>query len=90
MSLGDLAIDGGPGKPGSGQNGFQANDTIWLTHGCAASCRLFLNAVEIRQNEHHARAQEYFSYRRAVAYNRRQILAIGGIDARRQKGTAVL
>src|SRR5690606_10328803 len=40
-ALGDLAVDGGPGQPGAGKNGLQTDDTVWLTHGCAASCWLF-------------------------------------------------
>ena len=37
-ALGDLAVDGRPGQPGPGKDSFQADDTIWLAHGRAASC----------------------------------------------------
>src|SRR5689334_20087206 len=37
-AVGDLAVDGRPGQPGPGENGFQADDTIWFSHGRAASC----------------------------------------------------
>src|SRR5579872_5066388 len=48
-ALGDLAVDGGPGEPGPGENGFQTNDTFWFAHGRAASCWLFLTAAGTRQ-----------------------------------------
>ena len=28
-ALGDFAVDGGPGQPGLGKNGFQADDTVF-------------------------------------------------------------
>jgi hypothetical protein len=34
----DLAVDGRPGQPGSGNDGFESNDPIWFGHGKAASC----------------------------------------------------
>lgn len=37
-ALSDLAVDGGPGEPGPGEQGFQADDTVWFAHGRAASC----------------------------------------------------
>src|SRR5581483_11626537 len=49
-ALGDLAVDGGPRQPGPGEDGFQADDTLWFAHGGAASCWLFLTASEIRQD----------------------------------------
>ena len=30
-SLGDLAVDGGPGQPGPGKDGFQTDDPVWLS-----------------------------------------------------------
>ena len=36
-ALGDLAVDGGTGQPGSGKDGLEANDTVRLTHGRAGS-----------------------------------------------------
>src|SRR5450631_2163808 len=51
-ALGDLAVDGGPGQPGPGKNGSQANDTVWFAHSRAASCWLFLTASETRQGRH--------------------------------------
>ena len=49
-ALGDLAVDGGPRQPSPGKNGFQADDTFWFSHGCTASCWLFLTASETRQD----------------------------------------
>jgi len=49
-ALGDLAVDGGPGQPGPGKNGFQADDTVWLAHGRGASCSLLLTTSETRQD----------------------------------------
>ena len=49
-ALGDLAVDGGPGQPGPGKDGFQTDDTVWFAHGRAASCWLFLTAAETRQD----------------------------------------
>ena len=37
-ALGDLAVEGGPGQPGSREDGFQADDTVWFAHGCTGSC----------------------------------------------------
>src|SRR6516165_8146490 len=37
-TLGDLSVDGGPGQPGPGKDGLQADDTVRFAHGCAASC----------------------------------------------------
>ena len=48
-ALGDLAVDGGPGQPGPGKNGFQADDTFWFSHCCTGSCWLFLTTSETRQ-----------------------------------------
>ena len=48
-ALGDLAVDGGPGQPGPGKDGFQTDDTVWFAHGRAASCWLFLTTAETRQ-----------------------------------------
>jgi len=45
-ALGDLAVDAGSGQGGPGENGLQANDTVWRGHGCAASCRVFLTTPE--------------------------------------------
>jgi len=49
-AFGDLAIDGGSGQPGAGENGLLTDDTVRLAHGCAASCWLFLTITETRQN----------------------------------------
>jgi len=54
-ALGDLAVDGGPGQPGPGENGFQTDDTIWFSHGRAASCWPFLTAPETRREPFQAR-----------------------------------
>src|SRR5262245_5637854 len=35
-ALGDLAVNGRPGEPSPGEDGFQTDDTIWLAHGGAA------------------------------------------------------
>src|SRR5450631_639994 len=72
-ALGNLAVDGGSGQPGPGKDGFEADDTVWLTHGCAASCWLFLTAAETRQGKRFTGAQEGFPPRRSVAKSRRQI-----------------
>src|SRR3954464_3031070 len=50
-ALGNLAIDGGAGQPGSGEDGFQTDDPVWFAHGRAASCWLFLMASETRQDK---------------------------------------
>src|SRR5690606_3256074 len=49
-AFGDLAVDGGPRQSGAGENGFQADDTIWLTHGCAASFWSFLTIAETSES----------------------------------------
>jgi hypothetical protein len=49
-ALGDLTVDGGPGQSRPDKNGFQANDTVWFSHGHAASCSLLLTASETRQD----------------------------------------
>ncbi len=59
-ALGDLAVDGGPGQPGPGDDGFQTDDTIWFAHGRAASCWLFLTAAELDRRGR-CGAQESFS-----------------------------
>ena len=46
----DLAVDGGPGQPGPGEDGLQTDDTIWFSHGRAASGSLFLTVSETRQD----------------------------------------
>ena len=56
-ALGDLAVDGGPGEPGPGENGFQADDTLWLVHGRAASSWPFLTTSETRQDSRCRRAR---------------------------------
>src|ERR1700757_4266431 len=68
-TLGNLAIDGGTGKPGPGKNGFQADDTLRFSHGRAASCWLFVTASETRQDgpSRHARA---FAHTRTMALKR--------------------
>jgi hypothetical protein len=48
-ALCDLAVDGGPGQAGSGENGFEADDTVWCELGCAASCWLLLTITETRE-----------------------------------------
>src|SRR5690606_6098225 len=47
----DLSVDGGPGHAGAGENGLQADDTVWLAHGRAASCWLFLTIAETSQGK---------------------------------------
>lgn len=37
-AFGDLAVDGGAGQSGPGEDSFQADDTVWLAHGLAAFC----------------------------------------------------
>src|ERR1700735_2972845 len=49
-ALGDLAVDGGPGQAGAGENGFQADDTGCYEHGCAAACWVCLTIAETRQS----------------------------------------
>jgi hypothetical protein len=49
-TLGDLAVDRGPGQPGPSEDGLQADDTVWFAHGRAASCWLPLTASETRQD----------------------------------------
>jgi hypothetical protein len=49
-ALGDLAVDGGSGQSRPDKNGFQANDTVWVSHGHAAFCSLLLTASETRQD----------------------------------------
>lgn len=34
--VGDLAIDGGAGKPGAGEYGFQADDAFGVGHGVSS------------------------------------------------------
>src|SRR5271170_587534 len=50
-ALGDLAVDGGTGQAGAGENGFHADDTVCYEHGCAASCWVFLTNAETRQSD---------------------------------------
>ena len=66
-ALGDLAVDGGPGQAGPGENGFQADDTVWCEHGCAASCRVFLTTAETRQSEDLLLCKSDLERRSAVA-----------------------
>jgi hypothetical protein len=49
-AFGDLAVDGGPGQPGPGEDGFQPDDTVYFAHGRAASCWLFLTVSETKQD----------------------------------------
>ena len=49
-ALGDLTVDGGPGQSRPDKNGFQANDTVWVSHGHAASCSRLLTLSETRQD----------------------------------------
>src|ERR1700682_6127193 len=58
--LGDLTVNGGSGQPGPGKNGFQADDTVWFSHGRAASCSLFLTASETRQDSRCRRARAFY------------------------------
>ena len=48
-ALGDLAVDGGPGQPGPGKDGFQPDDTVWLAHGCDALRWSLLTSCETRE-----------------------------------------
>lgn len=65
-AFGDLAIDGGPGQTGAGQDGFQADDPVWFGHGHVASCWLFLTAAD-PEGQARTGAQEGFSRRRISA-----------------------
>src|SRR5579872_3327791 len=58
-AVGDLAVDGGPGQPGPGENGLQTDDTLGFAHGRATSCWLFLTASETRQDSSCRRASEF-------------------------------
>jgi hypothetical protein len=49
-ALGNLTVDGGTGQPGPGKNSFQADDTVWFSHGRAVSCSLLLAAPDTRQD----------------------------------------
>ena len=49
-ALADFAVDGGPGQPGPGEDGLQTDDTIWLSHGRAASGSLFVTVSETSQD----------------------------------------
>ena len=44
-SLSDLSIDGGAGQARPGEDGIQADDTVWCGHGCDASGWRFLTAL---------------------------------------------
>jgi hypothetical protein len=59
--LGDLAVDGGPGQPGPGENGFQTDDTVWFSDGRAASCWLFLTAADPDRKVRCGRTREFFA-----------------------------
>ena len=48
-------------EPGPGEDGFQADDTIWFAHGRAASCWLLLMASETRQDRGCRRARQFFA-----------------------------
>src|SRR5271166_4056588 len=54
-TLGDLAIDSGPGQAGPGEDGVQADDTVWCGHGCAGSCQLSLTAPDTHRTSAYAR-----------------------------------
>jgi hypothetical protein len=71
----DLAVDGGPGEASPSENGFQADDTVWCVHSCAASCRLFLTAPDPKEQTVMI-VQEVSKRRRSVGYRRRKI---GGV-----------
>jgi len=58
-TLGDLSVYGGPGQAGPAENGFQADDTVWFGHGCAASCRLFLTAPDPDRTSIFSRARGF-------------------------------
>ena len=60
-ALRNLAVDGGPGQPGPGEDGFQTDDTVWFAHGRAASCWLFLTAVGPDRKGRCRRAREFFA-----------------------------
>lgn len=45
-ALGNLAVNGGPRQAGPGEDGSQADDTVWLAHGCLDFCWLCLTAPE--------------------------------------------
>ena len=49
-ALGDLAVDGGAGQAGSSQEGLQADDTVWFSHGWPTCYWLFLKTTETRQD----------------------------------------
>jgi hypothetical protein len=58
-ALVDLAIDGGAGQPGAGQDGLEADDPVWLGHGCAASCWLLLTAGDPDKTGRDSRARAF-------------------------------
>jgi hypothetical protein len=59
-ALNDLAVDGGSGQPGPEKDGFEADYTVWLTHGCAASCWLFLTVADPDRTSSDVRASAFF------------------------------
>lgn len=60
-AVSDLTVDGGPGQPGPGKNGFQADDTVWFAHGRAAFCWLFLTAADPDRKVSCERTREFFA-----------------------------
>jgi hypothetical protein len=65
-TLSNLAVDGGPGQPGSSQNGFQTDNALWFPHGRAASWWVFLTAADPDRPSITGK-QEGFSTRRSAA-----------------------
>ena len=73
-ALGDLAVDGGPGPPGPGEDGLEADDPIWLGHGCVGSGWLLPTAADPDRTGRDGCARAFFvSSQRGVwtAANRR-------------------
>ena len=58
-TLGNLAVDCGPGQPGPGKNGLEADDPVWLSHGSAALCLPCLMASGTRQDRLRRRARGF-------------------------------
>src|SRR5690242_11550816 len=59
-ALGDLTVDRGAGQTGPGQDGFEADDPVWLTHGNAASSWLLLTAADPDRARHDGCARAFF------------------------------
>jgi hypothetical protein len=67
-AFGDLTVDGGAGQAGSSQDGLQADDTVWFSHGWPTCCWLFLRTAETRQD---GRSGTCKKVRRGIGLRRR-------------------